>query len=327
MFRNALLFLCVSCLLLPSPAWAQAEADSLPSQQRPFHQTFGYLPATSLYQHRQQLDPKRKKAVNRLALGGYSLGMLYLGVVWYANEDLGRFRFFNDAHEWQQMDKAGHMLGGFHESRFMIDLYRWAGVPKRKALITGGLAGFLAQTSIEVFDGFGESWGASLPDVGANLLGSALAMGNYALWNEPRVQLKMSYWPSSRARSGEFQELFGSHPAEWLVKDYNGQTYWLSVRLHSFLPEGGFKDVYPPWLNLALGYGADGLEGGYGKEDWAIIRAREYRQFYLSLDIDLQQIPTRSGFLNTLFSLINVVRIPLPALQVDRHGVTFTAFQ
>jgi hypothetical protein len=32
------------------------------------------------------------------------------------------------------------------------------------------------------------------------------------------------------------------------AKDYNGQTYWLSVNLHSFIKA-------PKWLNLAIGYG------------------------------------------------------------------------
>lgn len=296
-------------------------------EMSPFHKHFPQLSDSSIYQHKLLPNKKRKNWVNSIAIGGYSSMMLYMGTVWYANEDLSKFHFFNDMHEWKQIDKFGHVLGAFHQSRIMIDLYAWAGVPKKKALLLGSMAGFVAQSSIEVFDGFGESWGASIPDVAANLTGSALAFMNYQLWNEPRIQLKMSYIPSHYTENPDFDYLFGSNFPERLLKDYNGQTYWLSFRVHSFLPEGRFKSFYPRWLNLAIGYGANGLEGGYDRDPIEQIQSREYRQYYLSLDIDLSNIHTKYGFLNSLFSFVNMVRIPLPVLQVDKHGVGFRAWQ
>ncbi|RMG23008.1 MAG: DUF2279 domain-containing protein [Bacteroidetes bacterium] len=314
-------------LLLLAGLWAGA-ANAQPETPLPASApNDSGLHLSSFYQPSPTPNKKRIGLVSGLALGTYSAGMLYLGTLWYAKEELGPFHFFNDAHEWKQMDKMGHALGGFHESRYMIDLYRWAGLPRGKRLLYAGLAGFLAQSSIEVFDGFAKKWGASVPDIGANFAGAALAVGNYWLWEESRIQLKMSYLPSPYLKNPDFQHLFGSNFAEGLAKDYNGQTYWLSVRVHSFLPEGRFKSFYPPWLNLAVGYGANGLEGGYHQDSREVIQAREYRQFYVSFDIDLQQIPTRSAFLKTLFSAVNVIRLPLPALQMDRNGVSLKAFQ
>lgn len=297
------------------------------NQNRSFHYHPDLAPKDSFYLAATVEDPKRKKLVSRVALGAYSLSALYLGTVWYASEDLGHFRFFNDWREWQQMDKVGHALGGYHASKWMIDLYKWSGMPKRKAIIRGGLYGFIAMNTIEVFDGFAKKWGASLPDVGANFLGSSLAVMNQALWNENRLQLKFSYWPSELARSGDFEDLFGSNALEWLVKDYNGQTLWLSCRVHSFLPEGKFKDKYPRWLNVAVGYGAEGLQGGYGEEDWSVINAREYRQFYLGLDVDLSNIRVRQGWLHTLLQVLSIIHIPAPALRVDKNGLAFRWFQ
>ena len=40
-----------------------------------------------------------------------------------------------------------------------------------------------------------------------------------------------------------------------VLKDYNGQTYWLSANIWSFNKESNF----PRWLNVAFGYGADGM--------------------------------------------------------------------
>ncbi len=275
------------------------------------------------------LEPleKRKKLVNRMTLGGYALGAAYLGVVWYAKEDLTHFHFFDDSREWQQMDKAGHVFGGYHASRWMIDLYKWSGYSKKKAIWKGATVGFLAMSSIEVLDGFGKKWGASVYDVGANALGSGLAVLNQGVWNENRLQLKVSYRSSSYARDPAHEDLFGSNFGSRFLKDYNGQTLWLSVRLHSFLPEGSFKDVYPPWLNVAVGYGAEGMIGGYGQEEWEIIREREFRQAYLSLDIDFTQIPTQSGLLRSMFSVLNMFRLPLPALEFDKNGIKLRAYQ
>ncbi|MEM6767469.1 MAG: DUF2279 domain-containing protein [Bacteroidota bacterium] len=298
------------------------------SQEIPtFHDQAGFHPQHTLYLNAHTPDSEREKWVNRITLGGYSVAALYLGTSWYANEELGHFRFFDDANEWKQMDKVGHAFGGYHASRWMIDLYKWSGLPKEQAIWRGSLFGFAAMSSIEVLDGFAKKWGASWTDVGANLIGSGLAAGNELLWHEQRLQLKVSYIQSPFVGQETYEDLFGNSYAQWFLKDYNGQTLWLSVRVHSFLPEGSFKRHYPRWLNLAVGYGAEGLIGGYGEEEWEVIRQREYRQFYLALDIDLTNIQTNSGFLNTLFSIIGMVRIPGPALQLDKSGVRFQPFR
>lgn len=239
----------------------------LPAQRketlRPFHIQYDFRPQDSFYQNVESLDLKRKRTSTRILGAGYLTTMTYLGLAWYAGEDLTGFHFFDDSHEWKQMDKVGHTLGGYQGSKLMISLLKWSGVEKKRAILQGSLSGFLAMSSIELFDAFGETWGFSVADIGANALGAGLAAGNQAWWNEDRLQLKMSYIRSPYTKDPDFTRLFGSNLPEWFLKDYNGQTYWLSVRVHSFLPESKFKDKYPPWLNVAVGYGAEGLEGGY----------------------------------------------------------------
>lgn len=271
-------------------------------------------------------NPGRQRLVLGVAGGGYVAIMGYMGFVWYANEDLGPFHFFDDLHEWRQIDKGGHMLGGYTGSRWVIDLLRWSGMEKKKAVLTGSLAGFLAMSSIEVFDGFGATWGFSWSDVGANLIGASLAATNQLLWEEERLQLKVSYRRSPYATDPDFADLFGRNWPEWVLKDYNGHTIWLSVRVHAFLPEGRLKRHYPPWLNVAIGYGAEGLEGGYDDPlgDW---RTREYRQWYVGFDVDLMQFQPRSGLLNTFLHTVGFLRIPLPALRYDREGLRLRALE
>ena len=101
------------------------------------------------------------------------------------------------------------------------------------------------------------------------------------------------------------------------LKDYNGQTYWLSFNVHSFT-----KDSFTPkWLNVAIGYGGEGML--YGNDAEAIengIIQNPFRQFYLSLDVDLTKITTKYHFLKTLFSVFNTIKIPAPTLQYDEYN-------
>jgi len=45
-----------------------------------------------------------------------------------------------------------------------------------------------------------------------------------------------------------------------------------------------------------------------------------YRQFYLSPDIDLTKIPTNKKWVATLLEVLNIIKIPMPALEVNTLG-------
>ena len=122
--------------------------------------------------------------------------------------------------------------------------------------------------------------------------------------------------------------LFGSSFQGRLLKDYNVQTYWLSANMKSFIP----KAALPPWLNIALGYGAEGMFGGYeniarSKADGSLTFDRRdikrYRQFYLAPDVDLTKIKTKSKFLKSAFSALNVLKFPTPALEFSNGKFRF----
>jgi hypothetical protein len=230
------------------------------------------------------------------------------------------FRWFDDWQEWQQMDKLGHSWGAYQISRNVGDALRWTGSSQRQVLLYGTLAGFVFQTPIEVFDGFSPKYGASWGDITANAAGSLLFLLNESLWHEQRIGLAWSFLPSPYAV--QRPDVLGTGLAQAL-KDYNGQMYWLTFRVHSFLPEGGFKAKYPRWLGLAFGYGADGLLGGYGTVPAAVLAARESRQFYLSVHPDLANIRTRHRGLRTLLSVLACIKLPFPALEYNPSKGSF----
>jgi hypothetical protein len=75
------------------------------------------------------------------------------------------------------------------------------------------------------------------------------------------------------------------------------------------------------WLNLAIGCGGEGML--FGKDVEAIkngVIQNPYRQFYLSLDVDLTKITVKSHFLKTIFSVFNTIKIPAPTLQYDYYN-------
>ena len=105
---------------------------------------------------------------------------------------------------------------------------------------------------------------------------------------------------------------------EELIKDYNGQTYWLSVDTDKFVN-------FPKWLNIVVGYGAE--EMIFATESANRNNGFDpHRQFYLGLDFDIHHLQTRSKALKTLIYFINMVKIPAPAIEFGKRGTKMHAF-
>ncbi|MBT8385658.1 MAG: YfiM family protein, partial [Bacteroidia bacterium] len=172
-------------------------------------------------------------------------------------------------------------------------------------------------TAVEFLDGFSEEWGFSTGDIIANASGTGLLIGQEILWNEQRILLKYSFHTTDYAEKRP--EILGDNILEQSLKDYNGQTYWLSANLWSF----NKKSKIPKWLNMALGYGAEGMISGYEDvilNNTLIPGQERFRQFYVSLDVDLTKIKTRSKLLKTVFSAINFIKIPAPTFEINSKG-------
>lgn len=239
-----------------------------------------------------------------------------LNQLWYKDYEKSSFHFKNDNDEWLQMDKAGHVFSSYHLGRFGAELLNWSGVSKKDQLIYGSTLGFAFLTVVEVFDGYSAEWGASWGDVAANAGGTALYVSQELLWNEQRITPKFSFHTTSYSKYRP--EVLGASLNEKILKDYNGQTYWLSANIHSF-----FKDSkIPKWFNLAIGYGADGMVSGSSdsSEIQNLPNIERTRQFYLSFDVDLTKIRTKSSTLKTVFSIFNTVKIPAPTFEVNGLG-------
>lgn len=274
----------------------------------------------------QTPQPKRIWLVAGAHVALWGGSYIALNKAWYADYPKESFHFFNDNREWLQMDKAGHVWTAYQMSRLSGALWKWAGLNPSKSAWLGGISGVAYQSIIEIQDGFSSEWGFSWGDMAANITGSALYTAQEFLWHEQRLQVKLSYWPydyNSPELKARRDQLFGKSIQERMLKDYNSQTYWLSANIRSFLPDTRL----PKWLNLAVGYSAEGMLGGHenkwvdkgGMEHYRPDIART-RHFYLSPDIDLTKIKTKSKFLRSAFFILNMIKIPAPTLELSSRG-------
>ena len=322
-FTRRCLVAAVSCCLA-GPATSQ----SPPAESR--FQTF-LAPSDTLHKGRLRL----------LAGGGaaaYTATSIGLYHIWYKDYPLGKFHFFDDYGEWENMDKAGHFLTAYAESYLAYKGARWTGIRERPAAWIGAGVGTLLQATIEVMDGFSEGWGFSTADLAFNTAGVGLFLGQELLWQDQRIMVKVSHTrpnygaaplTSSTGVTRTVEEaatiLYGKFPASF-IKDYNGMTAWASVNPASFFPKKK-KPFFPRWLNIAGGYGAQNVYGAYGNaitdqegNVFSLQQYPRYRQYYLSLDADLRRIPTRSRAQRTLFTALSWVKLPAPTMEWNSLG-------
>ncbi len=279
-----------------------------------------YKPSFTQYPYNKQ----RVRLITAANIAGYGGTMAALYFAWYKDYPQSSFHFFNDNHEWKQVDKVGHAYSAYIASYGSMEMWRWAGLDRKKRIWIGGMSGAAYQTAIEILDGFSDEWGWSWGDFTANIAGSGMLVAQELAWNEQRIRFKFSFHKNNygdRELNQRADKLYGSSIASRMLKDYNAQTYWLSGNLKSFFP----KSNLPPWLSVAVGYGADGMFGAEqnlatdqnGRVTFDRRDIKRYRQWYLAPDIDLNKIKTNNKLLKFAFGVLNAFKFPAPSLELS----------
>lgn len=264
---------------------------------------------------------KRQYLIAGIHGAGYTGTLGVLGATWYKGYERTSFHLFNDSREWLQLDKAGHAWTAYAIAAYSTRLWKWSGIKPRNAALLGGFSALGYQTILEFLDAHSAKWGWSWADMGANVFGASLFTAQELAWGVQKVSIKFSSSPQGYDVSlrPRVNELFGNSFAERLLKDYNAQTYWASVNLSSVFP-----NRLPRWLNVAVGYGAQGMYGGFENiavdKNGAVLFDRRdikrVRQWFLSPDIDWTKLKTNKKIVRTLFSLLNMIKVPAPALEL-----------
>lgn len=269
--------------------------------------------AQRAFEHSDTINKKRFIGVNSIVISAWSGSMIGLSQIWYKDIPKSNFHTFNDSKNWLQMDKAGHFYASYKINELTSSMVQWSGASNNTALWIGTATSVGYQTTFELFDGYSQEWGFSWSDVLANTLGSASYLGQQIAWNEERIIPKFSFAPTIFAK--ERPTILGGNYSESLLKDYNGQTYWLSFSPGTFLK----NSKIPKWACISLGYSAHeklvGDQGYYispmtGKEYF------EKRELLLSLDIDFSRLPIKRKWLKVLVRQLNYLKVPFPSIMI-----------
>ncbi len=257
-----------------------------------------------------------------------AVGTIYISTqaalyfAWYADYPQSSFHFINDNNEWLFMDKMGHFTSSYYITNIGSELYAQTGMNRNKSALIGGLLSLTYLTTVEIFDGFSAGWGASPGDVVANAAGVGLFLSQQFLWQEQRIGLKWSYHPTDFAQYRP--DLLGKNGLHSALKDYNGQTYWITGNVKSFLHD---DSKIPDWLSIAVGYSATGMTGAVSNPLYfngiPIPPYERYSQFYLSPDIDLTKLNIRNKYLKILLKAVSFIKIPMPAVEFSKKGLKF----
>ena len=282
---------------------------------------WGLTSINGLTQHRDTSASfqysKKVLPVSFIVGGAWTGGIVGLQSIWYNDFEKAKFHTFNDGADWMQMDKAGHFFTATHLSEANYRLYKWAGMSKKASAVVGSAIGLGFQTSLEVLDGTNAEWGFSWYDMMANTIGASWFLTQQILWDEQRLLVKFSYHPTEFATYRP--EILGATFAERLLKDYNGQTYWISFSPKQFLQ----NYALPAWLCLSIGYSAE--EKLVGNQDYYIISNRTFqarRQFLLSLDLDIRKLPIENKWVKRILRPLHYIKFPFPAVILDGNKFT-----
>jgi len=301
------------------------------------------LEFAALLKSSEKFDRKRFRGILTGIGLLYVVAIIILFNVWYAKYKLSRFHFFDDSGEWFQMDKAGHVLTAYQESRWVNEMILWSGIDRKKSTNWAMGYGMGFQTSIELLDGFADKWGFSYSDMIANTTGAALFGAQEKLWGEQRIMMKVSNTPikypdfkvlsddknTTDSVNRRAKDLFGDNYLQTFFKDYNALIFWTSINIKSFFPES----KAPDWLNVAVGYGAENLFGGF-ENVWNdklghhftldTKQFPRYRQMYISLDIDFTRLKTGTQYAHIFKHFINFLKCPAPAIELSAEkGIKF----
>jgi hypothetical protein len=147
---------------------------------------------------------------------------------------------------------------------------------------------FLNSLTVEVGDGF-TPFGFDWSDLGMGAAGIGYGVLQSEVPVFQNVNLKFSYWSGRGFKT----------PAAF-IQDYDAMTVWASVNVHEFLPET-WKEYWPKWLALAVGYGVHDGE--------------TRREFAIGFDINFLGFEGTSEDLLFLKKSLNLIRPPLPAVK------------
>lgn len=256
-----------------------------------------------------EVDPIRLSVVGAATVAVVTTVHLYQQQAWWQGErDV--FRFQNDWSYALNLDKFGHAFGAYLGSGMFRGALSWAGMDTRRSTFYGSLLGLAYELYVETEDGFHTTYGFSPGDALADILGAMVPLAQYQFPILRSFKPKWSYIPSR-----DYLDALKAGESRAFIDDYLGQSYWIGIDPHPFLPES-VASVIPPWMGIGIGASSRDLDGDGGG----------HRNFYLALDWNFSRISTSSPVLRTIFEAIDFFHIPSPGIAFKEGKISFGIF-
>ncbi|MFY8012220.1 MAG: DUF2279 domain-containing protein [Saprospiraceae bacterium] len=259
--------------------------------------------------------------------------------LWYKDYPRVKFHLKDDWILWEQVDKYGHAFSAYQSAKMGYNAFKWTGISDKKAVFIGMGISIALMNTLEIMDGFSKGWGFSLYDAGFNTFGTTLFTSQQLAWKEQKIAIK---WSSTRPKyattpittniptffgSQQYaaEGLYGRNFWEYAFKDYNAMTIWASISPASFFMDREKKNILRS-MCLSVGLGGENIYGAaynnYRDKEgrMTFIGLPRYKQFYLSIDINTEMIPSKSKLLRTVFKAINFIKIPAPTIELNTLG-------
>lgn len=242
-----------------------------------------------------------------LVFGGVALGIgtfvhIYQANAWWQEQD-SKFRIVNDWHYARWIDKVGHFYGTHLIAHAFSGAYEAANLQAEESAIFSAASALAFELFIEIEDGFGPDWGFSPGDATFDLLGASFYLSQYYYPFLKNFQPRVSYVPTDELRNGN---------NKIIIDDYEGQKYWLAMRMKQLLPEK-LAEYWPSLLMLSVGMGVSNLDGSGGGQN----------SFYIALDLDAEQIPLYGGVWQFVKNTLNYIHFPMPGIRITPNAAFF----
>lgn len=281
------------------------------------------LDSTILLQKQDTVNQNRLHPYRLAAAGAFTTSMLlvpyiYLQNAWWKGKSTSfhfdDIRNGSDIRYAQNIDKAGHFMGGVLVSDIGKSWMEWGGLKPRPAAWLGAFMGTFYQFTIEMKDAYGPYYGFSILDLSSGTLGSLSIVARTYFPKADLVDFKFSYYYRS---SHYFDMAAIQKPSattgiayDWF-EDYINQNYWLSFNLA--------KAIHPQkhWTNclgLAFGVGLDDTQ----YLDKSLTKRGGNREYYIALDYDLTELAKhiKSPTGRKIAYWLNYIKLPAPTFQI-----------
>ena len=245
----------------------------------------------------------------------------FLNQLWYTQYPQDHFHFFYDGDEWLQMDKIGHAFTSYQIGNQLYSSFLRTGYNEKESARFAALTGWSYMLGIEILDGFSSQWGFSPYDIAANSAGSFLYWIQQEKWGEQKINLKYSFYPTRFSEINPSQ--LGENFQQRILKDYNGQTYWLSFNSTIiFSKNNTFRDA----INFNIGYSTTEMTRAKTNNN-LVNNFHPTREFLFSFDADLNRVKWKRKGMKKVARILSVIKIPLPTLEIRGDGkIKFHSF-